>query len=144
MKERFKEKIIEISSGKYLNRIFAIVLILCMLALLVLVKTLNVSNSIRITLGIVLLVGVFIWECFNAIAEYPKDVATKNKLVNIILSCDRVWDFIILWIIAAPIFAVIDIHLSFWGGILFIIIMVFILIKLSKYLSTYFKNKIIK
>lgn len=97
--------------------------------------------------GILLIIGIvdfWIWQCLEAINSYDKSVVERNKLINIILSDNCVWDIPVMFGYLLPLAIFIDAKLEPTITIVVMMILTMIVVVFINVMSNFFKSKIIE
>lgn len=143
MTTKLKEKIVALSRNKKVEKVLYIYCGICIIELIInyFFKEMRILTLVMACIG---LLSLFIFYAFYAIREHTDDVLNNNKLIYIVLSNEEAVANYILYIGIMPILLVIQIFIEVnWltGGICVVIGLVTV-IKLSKVISNYFKNKL--
>lgn len=142
MRIKLREKVIVASRSKHLNIFYAILVLICILALPIL-KSFRVSNLILQILLAFLLILLLSWRTLYKFSKTPPEVLYANNLVFIALSDSNVLEWYLDFLIFVPLIYLFYYH---WGLNIFSLIIAFIVFILASLLtlkiSKYFKDKL--
>lgn len=145
MKEKIRNKMIETSYSKHLDA--KIMLVLAGLTILGLIIGHFGLLHADFLVGLLFISGVaifWIWQCFDAIKKYDKEVVKRNKLINIILSDNYVWDIPFIFGVILPTAIIINAKLEFAIALTVLMILAMIVAIFINVVSKSFKDKIIE
>ncbi len=147
MTTKLKERIVTLSRNKKVEKVCNIYCLIFIIELIVHYFFKNMTILTLVMGGIFVLI-VLIDIAFNAIREHKDDVLNNNKLIYIVLSNKDAVAHYIMYMGFIPIVFIlsnlIGIELNLITGSIYIVVGLLILSKLSKIISDYFKNKLLK
>lgn len=143
MTTKLKERIVTLSRNEKVEKVFNIYCWIGLAFLIVsyFITELKIIACIMAAIG---LLGIFIYYALNAIKKQTDEVINDNKLIYIILSDINAVEHYILFIVNIPLLYIVFsfIELNVITGMLYIVIALVSILKFSKVISKYFKNKL--
>ncbi len=136
MTTKLKERIVALSRNERVEKNF---IIYCWIGLAFLIFSyfFNALRTIAFIMAVIAILGSFHYYAFKAIKKQTDEVINNNKLIYIILSdTEAVAHYMV------PVLSVISVFVDFnlITGVLYIVVSLVIIFKLSKTISNYFKN----